>query len=308
MNNFIGQKVLVVGGEGFIGQHLIKKLCELQASVVSLGVMARIDSKAYDYLSVDIRDKNMLASSLENYDFEYVFNLGGYIDHSCYSERGRNVLDVHFVGLMNLLDQVCGPRLKCFVHVGSSDEYGNAPSPQNETMREAPISPYSAAKVAATHLFQALARSEKFPGVIVRPFLSYGPGQGLTRLIPQVINGCLKNISFPVSEGGQLRDFCYVEDIIEGMLLAGTSKSALGEVFNLASGEPVSVRDVIETVMDITGNGKPEWGAVKYRPSENMMLYADIAKAKKILKWQPKISLREGLLKTIDFYQVIQGD
>jgi len=305
MNDFIGKSVLVVGGEGFIGQHLVSKLNSLQAHVISLGTKERTDSNANDYLSVDIRDKSKLVNSLKDFDISYVFNLCGYIDHSTYSENGRDVLDVHFVGLMNLLEQFSCSNLKGFIHVGSSDEYGGSPSPQNESMREAAISPYSAAKVAGTHLIQALAKSESFPGVIIRPFLTYGPGQGMSRFIPQVISGCLNDSTFPVSEGEQLRDFCYVEDVVEGMLLAATTQAALGEVVNIASGTPITVRNIIETVMEITGRGKPIWGAVEYRTGENMKLYADISKVKKLLNWRPKTSLYEGLVKTIKYYEGI---
>ncbi len=307
MKCFEGSSVLIAGGEGFIGQHLVRKLCAQQARVVSLGSKERVDKKAYKYISVDIRNKNALAELLKGYDFDYVFNLSGYIDHGLYSENGRDIVDVHFTGLMNLLDQVNKPQLKCFVQVGSSDEYGGASSPQNEGMREAPISPYSAAKVSATHLLQTMTRSESFPGVIVRPFLSYGPGQKYNRLIPQVIKSCLNNMDFPTSEGKQLRDFCYVEDLVEGILLAATTKAALGEVFNIASGKAVSVREVIEIITNVASGGKPKWGAIKYRPGENMKLYADISKAKSILGWEPTTSLHDGILKTVKFYKEIEG-
>jgi len=306
MNQFSDKKVLVIGGEGFIGQHLVSKLNDFHAEVISLGVKTRVDTIAKEYLAVDIRDKNKLEKILKHYDFDYVFNLGGYIEHSPYSEHGRDVMDVHYVGLLNLLGQINSSKLKCFVHIGSSDEYGGAPSPQNEALREAAISPYSAAKVAGTHLIQALARSEGFPGVVVRPFLTYGPGQDISRFIPQVISGCLNNTSFPVSEGEQLRDFCYVDDVVQGMLLAASTKAAFGEVINIASGIPVSVRSVIEAVKNIIGKGEPIWGAVEYRPGENMRLYADIDKAKKILKWQAKISLKDGLIKTANYYKSLQ--
>jgi nucleoside-diphosphate-sugar epimerase len=236
-----------------------------------------------------------------------VFNLCGYIDHSTYGDHGRDVFDVHFVGLMNLLDQVKGPSLKCFLQVGSSDEYGGAQSPQIETIREAAISPYSAAKVACTHLIQSLFKSESFPGVVVRPFLVYGPGQGMSRFVPQVISGCMNDVAFPVTEGKQLRDFCYVEDVVEGMLIAAVTPKALGEVINVASGVPISIRNVIELIISNTGKGTADWGSVKYRPGENMKLYADIGKAKKILKWQAKTSLKEGLMKTVNYYKSLQG-
>ena len=303
MNQFNGATVLVVGGEGFIGQHLVSKLCNLKSYVVSIGTKVHTGTKAHKYLSVDVRDKDKLGSLLKDFDFEYIFNFCGYINHAPYCKNGRDVIDVHFIGLLNLLDQTCGSQLKCFVNVGSSDEYGSNVSPQNESMREDAISPYSVAKVAGTQLIQALAKTENFPGVVVRPFLVYGPGQNMSRFIPQVISGCLEDLDFPVSKAEQLRDFCFIEDIIDGILLAATKKDALGEVINLASGNPTSIRSIIQEIVNLIGGGRPQWGKLNYRIGENMELYADITKAKKILKWKPKITMKEGLKETIDFYK-----
>ena len=303
MNHFNGATVLVVGGEGFIGQHLVSKLCNLKSCVVSIGTKVHSGTKAHKYLSVDVRDKDKLGILLKDFDFEYIFNFCGYINHAPYCKNGRDVIDVHFIGLLNLLDQTCGSQLKCFVNVGSSDEYGSNASPQNESMREDAISPYSVAKVAGTQLIQALAKTENFPGVVVRPFLVYGPGQNMSRFIPQVISGCLEDLDFPVSKAEQLRDFCFIEDIIDGILLAATKKDALGEVINLASGNPTSIRSIIEEIVNLIGSGRPQWGKLNYRIGENMELYADITKAKKILKWKPKITMKEGLKEAIDFYK-----
>ena len=303
MNHFNGATVLVVGGEGFIGQHLVSKLCNLKSCVVSIGTKVHSGTKAHKYLSVDVRDKDKLGILLKDFDFEYIFNFCGYINHAPYCKNGRDVIDVHFIGLLNLLDQVCGSQLKCFVNVGSSDEYGSNASPQNESMREDAISPYSVAKVAGTQLIQALAKTENFPGVVVRPFLVYGPGQNMSRFLPQVISGCLEDLDFPVSKGEQLRDFCFIEDIIDGIWLAATKRGALGEVINLASGNPTSIRSIIEEIVNLIGSGRPQWGKLNYRIGENMELYADITKAKKILKWKPKITMKEGLKEAIDFYK-----
>ena len=124
-------------------------------------------------------------------------------------------------------------------------------------MRESPISPYSAAKVSATHLIQMLSNTEGFPGVVLRFFLVYGPGQNAQRFIPQIINGCLDDKTFPTSAGEQLRDFCYIDDVVEAMLLAAQSQAAQGHVINIASGQPTCIRDVIETIQAKVGRGQP---------------------------------------------------
>jgi nucleoside-diphosphate-sugar epimerase len=246
-------------------------------------------------------DSSLVKKYLDK-DFDYVVNLGGYIDHKLFMEGGRSLIDAHFSALLNLLEVLPRHRLKRFVQIGSSDEYGNTPAPQHENQREQPISPYSLAKTANTHFLQMLSRTENFPSVILRLFLTYGPGQDSSRFLPQIIRGCLDDATFPTSAGGQLRDFCYVDDSVQAILQALTHPEVEGDVFNVASGIPVSIREMVEKVRNITGSGNPQYGDVPYRNGENMALYANISKAKRLLNWEPTISLDIGLKKTIDWY------
>lgn len=299
-------RILIVGGTGFIGKHLIKR-CLKETSFVTCLSLTGFNNKNFvkgvEYLEADITNKKQLQSVLHNKIFDYVFNLGGNIDHTHYFKNGRKIIETHFVGLLNILDCIDIKNLKGFVQVGSSDEYGSAPSPQNEAMREKPISPYSHAKVAASHFIQMLYRTEGFPGVILRFFLVYGFGQDDRRLLPYIIKGCLNNIEFKTSEGKQLRDFCYIDDIVDAMVKAAVSSLSKGQILNIASGVPVTIREVIQKVMAFAGGGKPLWGAHPYRVGENMELYADVSLAKKLLNWEPQISIDEGLKKTIECYR-----
>jgi nucleoside-diphosphate-sugar epimerase len=145
-----------------------------------------------------------------------------------------------------------------------------------------------------------LNRTENFPAVILRPFLVYGSGQDKSRLIPQIIYGCLDNNKFPVSQGEQLRDFCHVSDFINAIFSSFSNNNAFGEVINVASGSPISIKEVVIMIQKIVGTGNPKFGEIPYRVGENMTLYADISKANKLLKWQPKIDLDVGLRKIID--------
>ena len=297
------ERILIVGGSGFIGMNLLHACIDhgLECVVLSLHVPAHhIDGVRY--LQADLTDLEHTAAILAGRVFEYVVNLSGYIDHSSLFEGGRKMIDVHFGGVQNLLQVLDRKVLKRFVQVGSSDEYGNLPAPQRELMREAPISPYSLAKLASTQLLQMLYRTEGFPAVAVRFFLVYGEEQDDKRFIPQIIQGCLEDRQFPTSAGEQLRDFCHVADISRGIIAALTSERALGEVINLASGQPVSIRAMIEKVHGLIGRGKPGFGEIAYRPGENMSLYADVEKAARLLGWQPEIDLDEGLCRTIEFY------
>lgn len=250
-------------------------------------------------VSADIADGAGLKVALGNAAFEYVVNCGGYIDHALFSRGGRKALEAHYDGVLNLVETLDRDVLRAFVNIGSSDEYGSAPAPQAETQREMPISPYSLGKVAATHFLQMLHQTESFPATILRLFLTYGPGQDRRRFFPQIILGCLEGRSFPTSAGGQMRDFCFVQDTVHAVFATFASHAARGEVINIGSGQPTSIRKMIETVTRLVGRGEPQFGEIAYRPGENMELYANISKAKAVIGWEPTVTLETGLDRTI---------
>jgi nucleoside-diphosphate-sugar epimerase len=250
-------------------------------------------------LQCDIRDGAALRQALAGSSFEYVFNLAGYIDHRPYFAGGRAVIAQHLDGLMNLIDSIGRDELKGFVQIGSSDEFGDAPAPQLERTGSTVISPYAFAKLAATDFIRFLARQEGFPGTVARLFLTYGPGQDEKRFLPQVIRACVRNERFGVSTGLQVRDFCYVDNVVEGLRRAATCGSARGMTLNIASGRPITVREVVEKVVRLVGGGSPQFGARPYRPGENMALVADISKTSEMLGWEPTTSLEAGLMATI---------
>ena len=294
--------LLVIGGTGFIGHHLIKSLQQKDWNITSVSLRSPTKERFVDgvrYLHFDMVDQTHVKKYLTE-EFEYVVNLGGYINHQLFLEGGRSLIETHFTALQNLLEVLPRLKLKRFVQIGSSDEYGANVAPQNESQRESPISPYSFAKTTTTHFLQMLYRTEQFPVVILRPFLVYGPGQGMERFIPQVITGCIEGKSFPTSEGKQLRDFCFIGDFVRSIFSSIDNTEAFGEVINIASGEPISIKNVVTKIQNIVAKGRPQFGKAAYRVGENMELYADITKARKLLNWQPKISLEEGLRRTID--------
>jgi nucleoside-diphosphate-sugar epimerase len=300
-------KVLIVGGTGFIGRHLTAKCLSYTSDVSVLGFPERDMNPKARFIHADLTNKEQLDQALKGKRFDYVFNCGGYIDHTAYFKGGRKVIGAHYIGLLNLLDCLDRESLKGFVQIGSSDEYGGASAPQKESGRENPISPYSLAKVNASHFVQMVSKFEGFPGTVVRFFLVYGPGQDEKRFLPQIINACLKNEEFKTSLGIQSRDFCYIDDIVDGMILAAVSAKSKGHVINLASGEPVKIKHMIETVVKLTGGGKPQWGAHPYRKGENMELYADASLSRELLGWKPMISLEKGLELTIEYYKNMAG-
>jgi nucleoside-diphosphate-sugar epimerase len=299
------KKLLIVGGTGFIGLHVAKEALDRGFLVTIIAFQEKFESEkinGIEYLCLDIRNKVELKKYISNRVFHYVINLSGYIEHSNYFDIGNEAIDVHFSGTKNIVDSINRQHLRTFIQIGSSDEYGRNAAPQIETQRELPATPYSFAKTAITNFLEMLYVSEKFPVVILRLFLVYGPGQKIDRFIPQIIKGCMDDVVFSVSKGEQIRDFCFVSDIVDGILSSIDNNDALGEVINLASGVPVSIQKVINIVKSLVGFGSPDFGCIPYRVGENMVLYADTNKAQKLLGWKASTLISDGLNDTVNYY------
>lgn len=297
-------RLLVIGGNGFIGRKLSEQAGRLGWAVTCLSLHepdAIEKDNNLGYIVADISDRQELRKKLNTLEFEYIVNLGGYIDHKLFFNGGRSLIKTHFEGVQNLVETLNRDRLKAFVQIGSSDEYGNAPAPQSENFRERPISPYSVGKTASTHFLQMLYRTEQFPAVILRLFLTYGPGQKPDRFIPQLIKGCIENRKFPASEGMQIRDFCYIDDTVNAIIMALQNGTIHGEILNVGSGIPISIKKVIKLVQELVGKGEPDFGAIPYRKGENMELYAKINKITEKIGWKPEIDLLKGLGNTISW-------
>lgn len=298
-------KILVIGGSGFIGGAIVRRAISLGWEVDSLGLSVPNKKKSespVNYISADITKPEDL-KILTTKSYHYIVNTGGYIDHSPFFDGGDQVVDAHFDGFLNILKSIDRSKLIRFINIGSSDEYGDAKAPQSESTRERPISPYSAAKVATAHFLQMLHKTDGFPGVSLRLFLCYGPGQDPKRFLPYLILSCLANDDIAISPGEQLRDYCFIEDVVDAVFLVLANDNADGKIFNIASGKAVSIKQVVETMVEIIGSGKPNFGAVPYRKGESMELYADINAANEILTWTPKTDLFDGLNETISFYK-----
>ena len=299
-------KLLVVGGTGFIGHHVAKQGIYSGFKVFSISKNPPNPDrlvKGVEYFYIDLLDLKKLKDFFCDKEIDFIVNTVGYIDHTLFKSGGDYIFDNHFTTTKNLINSINRDYLKCFIHLGSSDEYGENPSPQKEDLRESPISPYSFAKVSICHLLQMLERTENFPAIILRLFLVYGPSQNEKRLLPNLIKNCIKGKSIPVTLGEQIRDFCYVEDVVRAIFLIFKKRNIKGNVINIASGEPIELKKIISLVRDLIGKGHPLFGALEYRKKESMSLYADISKAKKLLNWEPKYSLEKGLIETINWFK-----
>ena len=294
------KKILVVGGTGFIGFHLAKHCIKKKFKVVSFSKNhpRKIRYlKKVKYLQGDISRKKDL--DILNEPFDYVVNLGGYVDH----KNKIKTFNSHLKGCKNLSNYFLKKKIKSFIQLGSSGEYGSIKSPQKETPQGNPKSFYAKAKFLATSHLLNLYRNYKFPVTILRLYQGYGPKQDINRFIPIVIEACLENKKFDCSNGNQLRDFVHVEDIVVAIIKSIDNKRAKGEIINIGSGEPKKIKNIINFLVNRLKGGKPLFGKIKLRKDEILKIYPDISKANKILKWRPKINFTKGLINTIKHYK-----
>ena len=298
-------KIIVAGGSGFIGANLISDLISNGNEVISISksidnINRKVEKAKYIFhdLKEPIQEKVFKSCK----DVEYIINCSGYIDHSNFRDNGEEVFHDHFKSLISLANLAMDLKVKTFVHLGSSDEYGRNKSPIKESVRESPISPYALAKLSSTHYLQQCYKQGMLNTVILRPFLIYGEMQNKDRFLPYLIENCIKDKKFKVTKGDQIRDYLYIKDFNKALIKTLNNKKAYGEVINIASGIPISIKDVIFTVTKIIGKGIPIWGGIDYRENESMELYADINKAKLILEWEPKYEFKESLHKVINWY------
>jgi nucleoside-diphosphate-sugar epimerase len=299
----LSKKILITGATGFIGYHLAKYCLKLNWSVTSISTKKPIKTrklKNVKYLICDLYNKNELNKKL-SLDFDYVVNLAGYVDHS---NRDRTIKS-HYIGCKNLSTILLNTKIKKFIQVGSSIEYGKIRSPQleNKNNKQRTFSAYGEAKLKSTKFLLNLSEKFNFPVTIIRLYLVYGPYQDINRVIPITILNSLKNKKFNCSLGTQLRDFTYIDDVIIGIIKILKSNKSSGEIFNIGTGKPVQIKQVIKKICKIIGKGKPIFGKINFRSDEIVKLYPNINKIQKVINWNPKIKLNNGLSKTINYYK-----
>ena len=291
------KNILILGGTGFIGNNLIKKLSNSKYNITSLSLRKKKNIKTINnvkYIRIDLSDREKLKKYISN-DYQIIINLSGNIDHKNYNQA----FNIHYKGLKNLLDLINFKNLDLFIQAGSSLEYGNQKSPQIEKKRCAPISTYGKAKYLGSKLL--LKRFKKV--IILRLYQVYGPYQKYNRLIPFVIKSCIKNKKFDCSEGSQLRDFLHVDDLSNLFQKIINSKNIKYGIYNVGTGKPTEVKKIIFLINKLIKKGKPIFGKKKMRSDEIDSLYPNIMKIRKNFDWKPRIGLLTGLKWTINYYK-----
>ncbi len=222
------KKLLVIGGSGFIGHHILKKAIKLGWAASSISrkkpsVIRKIKKVKYFKGNLDkfYNEKKKIFK-----DFDYVINLA----NSKKFEKKKEIKK-----FINFLKTV---NTKKFIQIGSSAEYGNLPNKKIfESIKCKPISKYGKQKLAHTKNFISGFKENNYPLVILRLFQVYGPRDNRKKIIPFILNNCSNNNQFNITDGNQTRDFCYIDDVVRAimLILKDKSKNLYGKIYNIGS-------------------------------------------------------------------------
>lgn len=297
------KKILIVGGTGFIGFHLgaFLKKKNFKITIVSEHrPKKKRFIKSVKYIQFDIsKIKNF--KKIKNFEFDYIVNLGGYVNHS----NKKKTINSHYVGAKNLSNFFLNKKIKSFIQIGSGGEYGNLKSPHKESAvcRPSKKSSYSYSKYLATNFLISLYKKFNFPVTVLRLYQAYGPSQDINRFLPILITNCIKNKKFKTSHGRQFRDFIHINDLINIIYKCLNKNKARGKIINVGFGKPVNIKETILKVVKICNGGKPQFGKITLRKDENMVTYPNIRNLIKILSYRPVINFEKGIKLTIKSYQ-----
>ena len=313
MKELIGKSVLVTGGGGFIGSHLVEQL-------VALGVKTRAfvhyrsdgswgwldQSPCKDDVEViagDLRDRDNVATAVRNVDIVYHLAALIAIPYS-YSSPG-SFIQANVEGTFNIVQACRDFNIQKMIHTSTSEVYGTAQRvPIDEMHPLQAQSPYAASKIAADKIVESFHLSFGLPTITVRPFNTFGPRQSSRAVIPTIIAQALTSEKIRLGNVHPTRDLNYVANTVDGFVRAALSKSGVGWTVNLGSGVEVSVGDLAKMISRLVGKEtviEVDEQRVRPQKSEVDRLLADNALAQSRLNWKPAVSLEQGLINTIEW-------
>lgn len=309
------KRVLVTGGAGFIGSHLTRRLVGLGADVA---VLTKYDSvidnaricdqwRRVRVFEADLRNLDSLLA-IRSFAPEIVFHLAAYNHVGDSFTHVAEAMEVNGTGTANLF-QALG-EYERFVYVSTSEVYGSQDRvPFVETMVPRPVSPYSVGKYAGELYARMLMEEMGRPISIVRPFNAFGPYQSVRAVIAEMILTCLDGRPIRSTEGKQTREFNFVENLVDGILLAGQKPEAVGRVINIGAAEEIAICDLIRMIHHKTGSSSElHIGALPNRPTEIWRMRADNTLARDVLGWAPRLSFAEGLDITIAWFKAYREE
>jgi NAD dependent epimerase/dehydratase len=313
--NWQGKKILVTGGGGFIGSHLVERLVSLGARVRALvrynarndwGLLELLPKEINGNIEVifgDLTDPFGTYKALQ--DCTMVFHLAALIAIPYSYVAPAHYVQVNCGGTLNILEAARQQGVECFVHTSTSETYGTAQyTPIDESHPLKGQSPYAASKIGADKLAESYYLSFGLPVATVRPFNTYGPRQSARAIIPTIITQALTGDTIHLGSLEPRRDLTYVSDTVEGFLKAAATLEARGQVINLGTGQSISIGELAQMILKIIGGNKKivnEQKRLRPENSEVWNLQSDNRRAQKTLEWTPQMSLERGLQSTIDY-------
>jgi UDP-glucose 4-epimerase len=303
-------KVLVTGGAGFIGSHLVHGLLDRGDRIrildnLSTGSKANLAGLDVEFIEGDIRDATVVQESMK--DVDAVFHLAAFISVAGSMEDPLTCYAANLNGSLNVLMQASQAGVRRVVLASSAAIYGESESPVAENHPSRPQSPYAASKLAmeqAAHLF---SHSFNLETVCLRFFNAYGPRQSpdspYAAAIPKFIQAMLAGEPATIhGDGRQTRDFVYVRDLVEAMLLAVDGDSIDGRVINIAGGKSVPINELVEILQRFFPE-TPDPVFAPPRQGDLRFSEADISLAERALGYRPRIDLQEGLRITVEWFR-----
>ena len=307
------KKILITGATGFIGSHLTRKLTEEGFEV---GIIKRENSnirrisdliKNLSIYDADLRDIHEVSKVISHFKPEVIFHLATYYAVEHKSEEVSLMLDTNVLGTINLLEASKKSNVKLFINTSSCFVYQENKNKLKESADLNPLNLYALTKMQAEQACSFYTEKYGLGTITFRLFPPYGPADHERRLIPYTIKNFFKGKKIKLTTGKQRWDFVYVDDIIEAYfkLLNIPDLPIKHEIFNIGTGNAISIREVISQLKEIIGSSiEPEWGAIPHRKNEVWFICADIIKIKGFLKWKPKTQiLQEGLKLTVNWYK-----
>ena len=318
----MSRTAVVTGAGGFIGSHLVEHLLEASWRVRALihyhstpswgwleGIRAR-RSPELEVVRGDITDPAQMRDLLA--DRDVVFHLAALISVPYSLQAPRTYFETNVMGTVNLAEAARENGTRRLVLMSSSEVYGSALRvPIDETHVLQAQSPYAASKIAAEKVIESYVRAFGLSAVTVRAFNTFGPRQSARAIVPTIVAQALERETIELGATYPIRDLTYVEDTVAGLVAAAEAGAgAVGRTVNLGRGEGISVGDLAELVCQLLGracNLRTERQRVRPESSEVDRLVSDNSLASEVLGWRPRVPLREGLLKTIDWIRSNRG-
>lgn len=311
------KKVLVTGADGFIGSHLVERLlqegCQVKAFVYynSFNSWGWLDSfseevkKQIEIFSGDVRDPNGVRAAMKGVDV--VFHLAALIAIPYSYHSPDSYIDTNVKGTLNIVQAARDLNVERVLVTSTSEVYGTAQYvPIDEKHPRQPQSPYSASKIGADCIAESFYRSFNLPLTIVRPFNTFGPRQSARAVIPTIITQLLNGQAIlKLGDVTPTRDLLFVKDTVDAFIAIATCEALIGHDVNIATQSEISVKDLAETLITLTGR-QAEIVAddVRMRPekSEVFRLFGSHAKLNSHTGWKPTYSLDAGLKETITWF------